>query len=61
MSNQFDVKVNTHQEPYVVVCSDVGERNSVITECDRDGHQYQMANEADQALERVDYLDWNPA
>ena len=61
MSNQFSVKVKTNLEFYVVVCSDVGERNSVITACVRDGHEHQLATDADHALQRVAYLDWNPA
>lgn len=61
MSNQFDVKVKASHEAYIVTCKDAGERNSVITECVRDGHEHQLATEADQSLQRVDYLDWNPA
>ena len=61
MENQFSVTVNAGQEPYIVVCKDAGERNSVITECDRDGHKHHIATDADQDLQRVEYLDWNPA
>lgn len=61
MSNQFDVKVKATHEAYVVTCKDAGERNCVIAECARDGHEQQLATEADQSLQRVDYLDWNPA
>lgn len=61
MSDQFSVKVIAGQEPYVVICKDAGERNSVIKECVRDDHEHQPATEADQSLQRVDYLDWNPA
>lgn len=61
MSNQFDVKVKSSHEAYVVTCKDAGERNSVTTECVRDGHEHQPATESDQSLQRVDYLDWNPA
>ncbi|MBP3996730.1 hypothetical protein [Pseudomonas koreensis] len=61
MSNQFNVKVKTHQEFYVVACKDAGERNSVIAECVRDGYEHHIATDADHALEHIDYLDWNPA
>ncbi|QHE96826.1 hypothetical protein ACKUFS_11540 [Pseudomonas cannabina] len=58
---EFSITVNTGQDTYIVVCKDAGERNSVTTECDRDGYQHHIATDADQALQRVEYLDWNPA
>ena len=61
MINQFSVVVKTSPAPCVVVCKDAGERNSVVTECERDGYPYSLATDADQSLDRIDYLDWNPA
>jgi hypothetical protein len=59
--DEMNIVITTENLSYVVVCSDAKQMYSVLLECEEDGHKHRVATIADSFLEKVEYLDWNPA
>ena len=57
----MNIVIGTDTTSYCVMCSDEDQTALVLRECEEDGHQYRYATDADCSLEKVEFLDWNPA